>query len=309
MLEQTPILIAGPTASGKSGLALELARHFGGVIVNADSQQIYREWRVLSARPSVEEMAAAPHKLYGHVNIAEAYSVGHWVREVEGVLSDARIARQVPIIVGGTGLYFKALTEGLAPIPQVPLEIRETGEAAMERDGLRAFANALAVRDPQTAAVLDLDNPRRVLRAWEVLEATGVGLAGWKARTPAPLMPLKACQAFALTPNRDDLYSRCEARFDAMMADGALGEVEAVDMLGIAPEMPGLKAVGATPLRAYLAGEVSLEVAVARAKIDTRQYAKRQLTWVRNQMSAWTHVTDTETNRIVEIIQSQSADH
>lgn len=300
MISAAPILIAGPTASGKSALAVSLARHLDGVVINADSQQIYAEWRILSARPSAEEEATAPHRLYGHVSVAEAYSVGHWLRALEEVLTEVRANAQTPIIVGGTGLYFKALTEGLAPIPQIPAQVRSAGEAALEREGLDAFADALSARDPDTAAELDLANPRRVLRAWEVLEATGIGLAGWKARTPAPLVPLASCLALALTPDRTDLYARCDARFDAMMDAGALDEVRAVDALGVPPDMPGLKAVGAVPLRACLAGEIALDEAIARAKTDTRHYAKRQLTWIRNQMSTWSRVSSADPAQVIE---------
>lgn len=301
-MHKSPILIAGPTASGKSALAIALAQKLGGVVINADSQQVYTEWQILSARPSEEEHAAAPHRLYGHVSIAEEYSVGHWLRDAVTVMAEVRDANLVPIFAGGTGLYFKALTEGLAPIPQVPSDIRATGELELERVGLAAFAEAFASRDPTTAEILDLDNPRRVLRAWEVLEATGTGLAGWQARTPAPLVPLTACHAVALVPDRAELYARCEARFDKMMAAGALGEVKAVDALDLVSEKPGLKAVGALPLRAHLAGEISLETAIARAKTDTRRYAKRQLTWVRNQMAAWQQISSPDPSAVFDLL-------
>lgn len=280
-----PILIAGPTASGKSALALSLAERLDGVVINADSQQIYREWRVLSARPSPEEEARAPHRLYGHATLAEDYSVGHWLRDLEPVLAEARAVGRVPIIVGGTGLYFRALTKGLAEIPPTPDEIRAQGEAELERLGLHAFANALAARDPDTAAQTDLENPRRVLRAWEVLEATGRGLADWRAATPPPLIPLAEARAIALTPPRDWLYARCEARFDHMIADGVLDEVRAV--AAAFDPLPDLKAVGAEELLAHLQGTLPLDEAIAKAKTETRRYAKRQLTWIRNQMGDW----------------------
>ena len=281
-----PILIAGPTASGKSALALALAEATGGVIVNADSQQVYRDWRVLTARPSPEEAAQAPHRLYGHVPLDAEYSVGHWLREVEPLLTEG----PRPIIVGGTGLYFKALTEGLAPIPPVPAEVRAAGEAELERLGPEAFAAAFADRDAKTAARIDLANPRRVLRAWEVLEASGLGLAAWQARTPAALVPLADCTAIALTPDRDWLYARCEARFDQMLAEGALDEVRTVMDLDVPPAAPGLRAVGAPELMAHLRGEISLSQATDKAKMETRRYAKRQSTWIRNQMAEWTRL-------------------
>ena len=323
---RAPILIAGPTASGKSALAMELARAVGGVVVNADSQQVYREWRVLTARPSAGDEAKVPHRLYGHVGVGEAYSVGRWLGEVGGVLAEgqegrpsapARAARFEggpgahptgargdggaglrPIVVGGTGLYFAALTEGLAPIPKVPAEVRRAGEAALERVGLAAFAAEFARRDPGTAAGVDLANPRRVLRAWEVLEATGTGLAEWQSRTPAPLAPLEQAVAVWLEPPRDRLYARCEARFDAMLAEGALDEVRRVMALGLPRTAPAMKAVGAAELAAHLAGETTLDAAVVRAKAATRRYAKRQLSWMRNRMAGWTvlHGPDMESN-------------
>ena len=278
------VLIAGPTASGKSGVAVAVARALGGVVVNADSQQVYDGWRVLSARPSPAEMGGVDHLLYGHVAMRAAYSAGHWLRDVAAVLG---AERRVPVIVGGTGLYFRALTEGLAEIPAVPAEVRADGEARLERMGAGAFAEAFAARDPETAAETDLANPRRVLRAWEVLEATGRGLAAWRAETPAPLLPLGQVRAVALVPERASLYARCEARFDQMMAAGALEEVRAVTALGLPAGAPGLGALGAAELMAHLRGEMGLTEAVAQAKMETRRYAKRQLTWVRNQMDAW----------------------
>lgn len=281
------VLIAGPTASGKSALALAIARQLGGVIVNADSQQVYREWRILTARPTVEEEGEAPHRLYGHVALAEAYSVGRWLDDVRPVLAEAQTAGVTPVIVGGTGLYFKALTEGLAPITEISAEVRASGEAELERLGLPRLAELLAARDPETAATLDLANPRRVLRAWEVIESTGTGLAEWKARTPPPLLPLAACAAFALCPPRDWLRRRSDARLEAMLSAGVLDEVRHVVSLGLASGMPGLKAVGAAELARHISGELTRAQAAARAKVETGRYAKRQMTWMRNQMSAW----------------------
>ena len=283
-----PVLIAGPTASGKSALALSLAEETGGAIINADSQQVYSGWRVLSARPSVEDEARAPHYLYGHVAMDADYSTGHWLRDTEKVLADCAANNLRPIIVGGTGLYFKALTEGLAPIPAVPSEVRAAGEAELARLGREQFAESFAARDPETAAKIDLENPRRVLRAWEVLEASGTGLAEWQARTPPPLLRLEDCETIALTPPRDWLYARCEARFDAMLAEGALDEVRAVMAMELPAAAPSLKAVGAPELMAHLRGEMTLQAASDAAKQETRRYAKRQSTWIRNQMAGWT---------------------
>ncbi len=284
------VLIAGPTASGKSALALALAERIGGEVINADSRQVYGAWRVLSARPAPEEEARAPHRLYGHVALDAAYSVGAWLREAEAAIAAAEAAGRVPILVGGTGLYFKALTEGIAPIPTTPPALRAEGEAELERLGLARFAARLAAADPETAAGLDLANPMRVLRAWEVLALTGRGLAAWRRETAPPALPLGQTRALALAPPRPWLYARCEARFDAMMAAGALSEVAAALAEGADEEAPGMKAVGVPELAAHLAGRIPLPEAVAAAKTATRRYAKRQLTWGRNQMSDWERI-------------------
>ncbi|MEM6622520.1 MAG: tRNA (adenosine(37)-N6)-dimethylallyltransferase MiaA [Pseudomonadota bacterium] len=280
-----PILIAGPTASGKSSLALALAERTGGMLINADSQQIFREWQTLSARPSDAETARAPHHLYGHISLASEYSVGHWLRDLRPILRAAQDESVQTIIVGGTGLYFRALTEGLVEIPPTPDEIRARGEQELDRLGLRAFTQSWAARDPKTAAQTDLDNPRRVLRAWEVLETTGQGLAHWRAATPPPLIPLGQALAIALVPPRDWLYARCEQRFDQMITAGALDEVRHVQ--ATYATLPDLKAVGARELLAHLSGELTLDDAIGQAKTETRRYAKRQLTWIRNQMGDW----------------------
>ena len=281
-----PVLIAGPTASGKSALAMDLAQALGGVVINADSQQIYDGWQILSARPEEADLTRVPHRLYGHVALDQAYSVGHWLRDLEPLLEGPPA-----VIVGGTGLYFRALTQGLAPIPDVPADIRAAVEADLARDGLAARVVELTRSDPTTAAQIDLSNPRRVIRALEVLRATGTGLATWQDRTPPPLLPLASCDALALVPPRDWLYARCDARFDAMMDSGALDEVRAVSELGLPADAPGAKAVGVAELGACLDGRMSLASAIAQAKMQTRRYAKRQLTWIRNQMQGW-HVLD-----------------
>jgi len=281
------ILIAGPTASGKSDLALALAERTGGVIVNADSQQVYAEWRLLSARPGPAEEARAPHRLYGHVRLASDYSVGRWLRDVAPILREAQEDRRQVIVAGGTGLYFRALTRGLAPIPPISRSLRARGAKELERLGLAAFAKAFAARDPETALGMDLRNPRRVLRAWEVLEGTGRGLAAWRVATPPPLVPLRAARAAVLVPPRSWLYARCEARFDRMIAEGVLDEVRAIAGASGGGAPSDLKAVGARELVAHLAGRLTLDEAVRRAKTETRRYAKRQLAWIRNQMSDW----------------------
>lgn len=289
-MNPTPILIAGPTGSGKSALAMALATQLDGVIINADSQQVYAEWRVLTARPTPAEEAEIPHLLYGHVSIAEAYSVGRWLGEVTATLASCGAGPKHPrraIITGGTGLYFRALTQGLAAIPPVPPEIRAAGEARLAEAGPDALIAELTARDPETIATLDLANPRRVLRAWEVLEASGTGLAAWKAQTPPPLLPLEAAHAIALAPEREWLYPRLDRRFDQMIEQGALDEVAEVMALALPSSLPGTRATGAPELAACLAGKLSRDEAVAKAKMETRRYAKRQLTWIRNQMKGW----------------------
>ncbi len=280
-----PLLIAGPTASGKSDYALAEAAK-GGVIINADASQVYDVWRVLTARPSAEEEAQAPHRLYGHVAPSVRYSVGAWLRDIAPVLAEAQASGLRPIIVGGTGLYFKALTEGLAEIPEPSEAIRAAVDARLKAEGLAALAADLTARDPVTAAAADLMNPMRVTRALEVLEATGKGLAAWRAETPPPL--ISDAEKILITPDREALYARCDRRFDIMVDRGALDEARAMAALNLDPALPAMRAVGAPELMAHLAGEISLEEAAIAAKQATRNYAKRQMTWMRNQMKDWT---------------------
>ena len=270
-----PVLIAGPTASGKSALALAIAQAQGGLIVNADASQVYDCWRVISARPSPEEEAQAPHALYGHVSETQTYSAGHWLREVAPLLKGPLR----PIIVGGTGLYFTALTEGLAEIPPTPPEVRATA------DGMSLEA-LIAGTDAATLAGIDRMNRARVQRAYEVFAATGRGLALWQEDTAPPVLPLSACHPVALQVDRDWLADRIALRFDQMIADGALGEVAAVrDRYD--PALPAHRAIGVPELMAHLQGAIELEEARARAIIATRRYAKRQRTWLRSKMGGW----------------------
>jgi tRNA dimethylallyltransferase len=284
------VLIAGPTASGKSALALKLAERHGGVIVNADSMQVYRDLRVITARPAPDEEARAPHKLYGHVDAAENYSVGRWCVDVQTALAEAKRAGRIAIVVGGTGLYFKALTQGLSAVPPTPAEVRAAVRARLDADGAAAMHNALARRDPIMAARIKPGDRMRVARALEVLDATGRSLADWQREgLPAVLKPEHAIKIF-LTPERDELHRRIDARFDAMLASGALDEVRALDARGLDPLLPAMKAHGVPWLRRYLRGEITLDEAAAGAKQDTRQYTKRQLTWFRHQMPGWSWV-------------------
>lgn len=285
--DRRPILIAGPTASGKSALALALAERLDGCVINADALQVYDAWRILTARPSPEDEAAAPHRLYGHVPAAQAYSVGAWLRDLHGVLTDCAERGWRPIIAGGTGLYFKALTEGLAEIPEPDAAVREAAEARLAQAGREGLLADLAARDPESLIGMDTLNPARLRRAWEVLEATGRGLAAWRADTPPPLLPPDACIRLRLMPDRATLYTRCDTRLAAMPDQGVLEEAAAVMRLCLPPSAPALKAVGAPEFMAHLRGDCTLAEAIADAQQATRQYAKRQLTWLRNQMGDW----------------------
>jgi len=276
---ERPVLIAGPTASGKSALAESIVARDGGVIVNADALQVYDCWRILTARPTSAQEAALPHRLYGHVGRDAPYSAGHWLREVAQVLAQG----QRPVIVGGTGLYFSSLTDGLAEIPATPSELRAEADALLAAKGLGAL---LAGLDAETAARIDRQNPARVQRAWEVLRATGQGLARWQDQTGAPLIPLRDAEALVLRPDRDWLGGRIDRRFDAMIAGGALDEV-AAELPHWQPGRPSARAIGAAELVAALRGQMPLPEAVAAAKTATRQYAKRQRTWFRNRLREW----------------------
>ncbi|MGX9350243.1 tRNA (adenosine(37)-N6)-dimethylallyltransferase MiaA [Shimia sp. W99] len=274
-----PVLIAGPTASGKSALALEIAERDGGVIVNADAIQVFANWRVLTARPSQEDERRAPHLLYGHVPFDAEYSVGHWLREVAPLLKGT----ERPIIVGGTGLYFTALTQGLADIPATPPDIRETANARVAREG---FETLLAELDAETAARIDRLNPMRVQRAWEVLQATGRPLADWQDNTPPPLLPLPETTAILFDVDKDWLNTRIARRFDLMLEHGALDEARA-NLATWNPAHLSAKAIGAPELVAHLQGALTLDDARMQATVATRQFAKRQRTWFRSKMRNW----------------------
>ncbi|MCX5516928.1 tRNA (adenosine(37)-N6)-dimethylallyltransferase MiaA [Kaistia defluvii] len=282
------VLIAGPTASGKSALAIELARAQGGVVINADSMQVYRELRILSARPDAEEEAQAPHRLYGHVAASERYSVARWREDAKIALEAAWEDGQLPIVVGGTGLYFKALTEGLSAIPPIPAELRAAIEARADAEGVPALHAALETRDPESAARLAPLDRTRVVRALEVVEATGRTIGAWQQATGAPpLVEAGAVRRIVLEPERAELYARIGRRFDIMVARGGMAEAQALLALGLDPALPAMKAIGVREFGAHLAGELPLDEAIGRAKMETRRYAKRQGTWFRNQMADW----------------------
>lgn len=275
-----PVLIAGPTASGKSALALAIAEAQGGTVVNADAIQMFSDWRVLTARPSAEEEARAPHALYGHVPGDRPYSVGDWLRDAAPLIG----APERPILVGGTGLYLSSLTEGLARIPPTPPEVRAKGEALLAEAGIGALVAQL---DRESADRIDLRNPARVARAWEVLQSTGRGIADWQDETPPPLLPLSQATAFVVDAPKDWLTPRIERRFRSMIDQGALDEARA-NRPGWTPSRPSAKAIGAAELMAVIDGEIDVETAITRATILTRQFAKRQRTWFRARMSGWT---------------------
>ncbi len=270
-----PVLIAGPTASGKSALALEIAARQGGVIVNADASQVYACWRIVTARPSADEEALAPHRLYGHVSAQTAYSAGHWLREVTPLLQ----GEGRPIIVGGTGLYFSALTRGLADIPATPAAIRARGDAL-------SLPDLLAALDAPTKARIDTANRMRVQRAWEVLTATGRSLSSWQDDTGAPEVPETQAHCIVFDAPKDWLSARIARRFDQMIAAGALEEARAV-LPDYDPTLPAHRAIGAPELIAHLQGRISLDAARDQAVIATRQFAKRQRTWFRSKMRNW----------------------
>jgi tRNA dimethylallyltransferase len=289
-LQLRAILIAGPTASGKSALALTLAERLGGVVINADSMQVYRDLRIITARPTVAEEARVPHRLYGHVDAAENHSVGVWCRDARAALAEAEQGGRVPIVVGGTGLYFKALTQGLSAVPSTPADIRAAVRARCDQEGPEALHAELARRDPVMAGRLKPADRMRIARALEVLETTGRSLADWHGDgMPAILNPDHAVKVF-LAIDRTELYRRIDARFDGMLAAGALDEVRALAARGLDPMLPAMKAHGVPWLRRYLLDEIDLQEAAEGGKRDTRRYTKRQVTWFRHQMPDWSWV-------------------
>lgn len=280
-------LIAGPTASGKSALALDVAARTGAVIVNADSQQLYADLRVLSARPSVEEEARAEHRLYGVADAADAWSVGRWSRAALDLL--AGLEGRPVLFVGGTGLYFTALTKGLADIPDIPTEARDAADRAFAAEGEAAFRRRLAALDPAAAMRIEAGDRQRLTRAMAVAEHTGRALSDWTAAT-TPLLAPGSWTGMVVEPDRAALYARCDARVARMVEAGALEEVRGLMARGLDPNLPAMKAVGVREFAAHLAGETSLEAAVEATRQATRNYAKRQLTWFRNQTPGWARV-------------------
>jgi tRNA dimethylallyltransferase len=285
----TPIftLIAGPTASGKSKLALKTAREQGSIVVNADSMQVYSDLRILTARPSEADIALVPHRLYGFRPAEEPYSVASWLEDIAPLVADARAGDAPLVIVGGTGLYFKALLEGLSPVPEIPENIREYWRSEAKKRGGPALHAVLRERDPAMAARLQETDPQRIARALEVLEATGRSLLEWQAESGQPVIRADEAECLFLAPPREVLYARCNERWGAMIEAGALDEVARLKSRGLDPGLPAMRAVGVRPLIAYLDGLLDWEAACIEARTETRRYAKRQLTWARKNMITW----------------------
>lgn len=292
------VVIAGPTASGKSRLAQAIAEAFDGVVINADSMQVYRELRILSGRPDAAALARVPHRLYGALPASERCSAGRWRTMAEAEIEAAQGAGRLPIVAGGTGLYIKALMAGLAPIPEIPPAARRAARARLSRQGGEAMLAELARRDPETAARLAAGDSQRLVRAWEVLEATGRSLADWQ-RDPDENDGAGALAFFTilLAPPREALYAACDARFEAMLAAGAVAEARALARLKLDPSLPAMKAVGVRELLRHVAGEITLQEACRLGQQATRRYAKRQMTWFRHQMTPDRTVTEQYSER------------
>lgn len=289
-LTKSVVLIAGPTASGKSAAALDLAEKIGGEIVNADAMQVYRDLDILSARPSAADMARAPHHLFGHLDARVRCSAGMWAREAADAIRGVHGRGRAAIVAGGTGLYFRALTEGLSPIPDAPPEAREAARARLDELGLAAFREEVVARDPAMARLSPSD-AQRLLRAWEVFEATGEPLSHFQNTPRTPLIENVAARV-VIEPEREALYAACDARFNLMLERGGLEEARRLLARGLDTELPAMKALGAAELMAHLRGELSLEEASELARKNTRHFAKRQLTWFRNQSADWPRASD-----------------
>ena len=278
------MLIAGPTASGKSALALELAQRTGGVVINTDSMQVYRDLRIITARPTAGEEAQVPHRLYGHVDAGVNFSAGAWVTDAAKVLGEARADKRLPIFIGGSGLYFKALTRGLSAVPPIPPDVRDSVRARLEQRGVEVLHAELAARDPLSAERLKPRDRTRIARALEVVEATGRPLPDWHRDGLPPLLPPGQFHALFLAPERERLYARIDARFGVMLDEGALDEIAALAARGLDPLLPAMKAHGIPALIRHLKGEISRQAAAEIGRADTRHYATRQFTWFRHQL-------------------------
>lgn len=299
MRDTRPILIAGPTASGKSGLALGLAEQLGGVVINADSMQVYSELRILTARPTTDDERRAPHALYGFVPAREAYSTGRYVADAKAALDAAHAGGLRPIFVGGTGLYFKALLEGLSPVPPVDAAVRAYWRARAERVGAEALHGVLAARDAEMAARLKSADTQRIVRALEVLESSGRSLAYWQRQPGAPVIDGASAVGLLMLPDRATLHARADARFARMVEDGGLDEAARLEVLQLDADLPAMRAIGVAPMIAVTRGALTLADAIAQGQAETRQYIKRQETWIRRNMMSWNNVFTQETQKSV----------
>ena len=300
------VLIAGPTASGKSVLAVEFARATGGVVINADSMQVYRDLRILTARPTPEQETLAPHRLYGHIDAAVNCSVGIWLDDARAALAEAEHDGRLPIVVGGTGLYFKALLRGLSAIPPVPQDIRDAVRARLERDGIGALHRELVRRDPVAGARLKPRDRARIPRALEVLEATGQPIGEWHAHGLPSLLKPDEVSAIFLAPDRAELHARIDQRFANMLGEGALDEVAVLASRSLDPMLPAMKALGVPPLLKHFRGEISLDEARVLGSAETRQYAKRQFTWFRHQLPEFQWVAPADTQNLLSVAKTPS---
>lgn len=285
------ILITGPTASGKSALALQFARRHNGVVINADSMQVYDTLRVVTARPGEAEMGGVPHELYGHVPAGRTYSTGDWLREAGALVEQLKHEKRLPVFVGGTGLYFKALTGGLSEMPAIPADLRVEIRQRLQTEGADALHRELVEVDPAMAQRLSPGDGQRIVRALEVFRATGRSIAEFQKQSGPQLVDPDRARKLVVLPDRTVLHDRINRRFEQMMDEGAIEEVEALLSLGLKPEMPAMKAIGVAQIANMLAGRITRHEAVERASAATRQYAKRQMTWFRNQMDeSWERV-------------------
>jgi tRNA dimethylallyltransferase len=299
MTPPTANLIAGPTTSGKSPLALKLAEALAGTIINADSMQVYRDLRIITARPTEAEEARLPHRLYGHVDAAENYSVGRWCVDAQAAIAETGKRGRVPVLAGGTGLYFKALSQGLAAVPPIPADIRAAVRGRLASDGVASLHTELMRLDPDAAQRLRPNDRSRITRALEVVLATGRPLADWHREGMPPAIDASHAIKIFLRVERAELYRRIEVRFDAMLASGALEEVRALAARGLDPSLPAMKAHGVPWLVRHLRGEITLDEAAEGGKRDTRRYTKRQATWFRNQLPDFQWMTPEEAERVL----------
>ena len=281
---EKPILLVGPTASGKSKIAMSLAIRLDRHIINADALQVYSNWRILTARPTLKDETIIPHQLYGHKAADEEYSVGHWLREISNILA----TNKKVIIVGGTGLYFSTLTEGLANIPKISDETKIIGKKTLMDQGIQSLIEDL---DKETRECIDIKNQMRVIRAWEVYKETGKSLKNWQSETKAPILPLTECQSLVINPDKNDLDKKIRARFEKMIEMGALNEVRK-NLDTFNNSKIASKPIGASELISYLKNKVSLDEAITNASIATRQYAKRQRTWIKSRMKQWDDISE-----------------